>query len=91
LAYYCDNIENTAWSSEDWAPGKNGLEALLTSRSVPLGSFMFNIDKEGTALGFELDGGQEQTEWVGSFPIEDYYFEKIENITFNEDENNYTV
>ena len=71
LVYYSDNLDDIDLTSYDKTT--QGLENVLIAGCKNTGSYMFNIDKEGKALGFEYAGDPEGENNENYFPIKDYY------------------
>lgn len=89
LVYYSDNLSDIDLTSYD--KNTQGLENVLIARCKNTGSYMFNIDKEGKALGFEYNGEPEGENSENYFPIKDYYISlSDENYQYIQNEQEFT-
>lgn len=76
IVYYSDNEDTSEDLTEFEAKDASNVEKQLILKCSNTGSYMFNIDKEGKALGFEIEELSEETETF-DFPLEDYYLKSI--------------
>lgn len=66
------------------------LKEKLQNQCVNTGSYMFNIDKEGAALGFDLKEDSGETETF-NFPLRDWYIKTQEYVSSTDEEATYKV